>query len=147
MQGNEYSVLEYVLANQKASSMIEKLVIDEDRFFAMHWVNQDSKTIFSDHNTMILEMNIDTRPVKSESVIKIKKRGYELLKTYLEQSEITELFYERDAFQQEYDTWTQIIEENIHRVKVTKFRKNKRKDERLLLNIIKSLRQKLKERT
>ena len=56
---------------------------------------------------------------------------------------VSNIFTVEGDLQQQYNTWSKVIEENIEKVK-RKIKKNPRKDERMLIKIIKSLRKELR---
>ena len=92
VQGKENSVLDYVIVNKKTSEMVKSLQIDEERLYGMYWTNQESRKIYSDHNTMILEMNIEIQQKRNPLLMKMTRKSYNKYKESLQKTEISTMF-------------------------------------------------------
>ena len=128
IQGKEMSVLDYVVVNKEVTHKINSLEIDEDRLYGIYR-EADSKRVYTDHNTMTLEMRIETRRKEKLTSRRISQRRYKAYQENLRNTDITKMFRRECDFQEEYDRWSKLVEDNIEKV-TTKVKKRKRKDER-----------------
>ena len=59
VQGQERSILDYVLTNSKLLSTVTEMIVDENKQYSAFKFEKSRKK-FSDHNTTLLKLNLVT---------------------------------------------------------------------------------------
>ena len=142
VEGKKRSVIDYVMITREDSQLINKLTIDEEKEYAIYY-KEKQKTIYTDHNTMILEMEVEMQGKGKRDSKVITRKDYLKYNQEILNQKVSNIFTVEGDLQQQYNTWSKVIEENIEKVK-RKIKKNPRRDERMLIKIIKSLRKELR---
>ena len=144
MQGEEKSIIDYVLTDASSASTVKKMKKDDEKQYGLHKLDKNTATnknrkICSDHNSILINHDFETpnegqRPKK---IITIK--GYKRYRTIIEEENVSKLLKSGDL-QESYNKWSVAIETSITTVQKTKT-KNPRKDIKELQKIRKRLRE------
>ena len=138
MQGPEGSTLIYVLRNSKLLSTVTEMIVDGNKQYSAFKLEKSRKT-YSDHNAILLKVNLVTAMQKQKKNRIITKCGYKKYRSKLTQMQISGIL-KRNTIQVSYYKWSEEIQRNITEVEKI-FRQNPRKD------IIQVKRQKKNENT
>ena len=143
MQGEEKSITDYVLTDASSANTVKEMKIDEEKQYGLHKLYKNTATnenrkIYSDHNSILINLDFDT-PTEEERPKKIiTKEGYKRYRTIIEEENVSKLLKSEDL-QESYNKWSAAIETSIKTVQKTKT-KNPRKDIKELQKIPKRLR-------
>ena len=125
MQGQERSILDYVLTNSKLLSTVTEMIVDENKQYSAFKLEKSRKT-YSDHNAILLKLNLVTAIEKQKKSRIITKCGNKKYKNKLTQKQISGIL-KKDATHVSFDKWSEEVQSNI--VEVEKiFRQNPRND-------------------
>ena len=138
MQGPEGSTLIYVLRNSKLLSTVTEMIVDGNKQYSAFKLEKSRKT-YSDHNAILLKVNLVTAMQKQKKNRIITKWGYKKYRSKLTEMQISGIL-KRNTIQVSYYKWSEEIQRNITEVEKI-FRQNPRKD------IIQVKRQKKNENT
>ena len=126
VQGQERSILNYVLTNSKLLSTVTEMIVDENKQYSAFKLEKSRKT-YSDHNAILLKLNLIMAIEKQRKNRIIIKCGYKKYRNKLTQAQISEILKK--------DT----IQNNINEAEKI-FRKNPRKENMQLKRQRKKLR-------
>ena len=125
VQGQERSILDYDLTNSKLLSTITEMIVDDNKQFSAFELEKSRKT-YSDHNAILLKLNLVTAIEKQKKNRIITKCGYRKYRNKLTQTQISRVL-KKDTIQESYDKWSEEVHNNIKEVEKI-CRQNPRKD-------------------
>ena len=114
------------------------MIVDRNKQYSAFKLEKSRKT-YSDHNAILLKVNLVTAMLKQKKNTIITKCGYKKYRSKLTQMQISGIL-KRNTIQVNYYKWSEEIQRNITEVEKI-FRQNPRKD------IIQVKRQKKNENT
>ena len=114
MQRQERSILDYVLTNSKLLSRITEMIADENKQYSVFKLEKSGKT-FSDHNAVLLKLNLITSIEKQKKDRIITKCEYKKYRNKLTQKQISRIL-KKDTIQISYDKWSEKVHYNIKEV-------------------------------
>ena len=114
MQRQERSILDYVLTNSKLLSRITEMIADENKQYSVFKLEKSGKT-FSDHNAILLKLNLITSIEKQKKDRIITKCEYKKYRNKLTQKQISRII-KKDTIQISYDKWSEKVHYNIKEV-------------------------------
>ena len=114
MQRQERSILDYVLTNSKLLSRITEMIADENKQYSVFKLEKSGKT-FSDHNAILLKLNLITSIEKQKKDRIITKCEYKKYRNKLTQKQISRIL-KKDTIQISYDKWSEKVHYNIKEV-------------------------------
>ena len=144
VQREEKSITDYVLTDASSANTVKEMKIDEEKQYGLHKLDKNTATnknrkIYSDHNSILINLDFDT-PIEEERPKKIiTKEGYKRYRTIIEEENVSKLLKLGDL-QESYNKWSIAIENSIKTVQKTRT-KNPRKDIKELQKIRKRLRE------
>ena len=125
VQGQERSILDYVLTNSKLLSTVTEMIVDENKQYSAFKLEKSRKT-YSDHNAILLKLNLETAIEKQKNRI-ITKCGYKKkYRNKLTETQISGVL-KKDTVQESYNKWSGEVQNNIKEVEKI-CRQNPRKD-------------------
>ena len=101
------------------------MVVDKNKQYSAFKLEKSRKTL-SDHNSILLKLNLVTAIEKQKKNRIITKCGYKKYWNKLTQKQISGII-KQDTIQISYDKWSEEVQSNINEVKKI-FRQNPRKD-------------------
>ena len=131
VQGEEKYITDYILTDGTSPNTIKEMKIDEEKQYGLHKLDKNTATnenrkIYSDHNSILINLDFDT-PTEEERPKKIiTKEGYKRYRTIIKEENVSKLLKLGDL-QESYNKWSAVIETSIKTVEKTKT-KNPRKD-------------------
>ena len=125
VQGQERSILDYVLTNSKLLSTVTEMIVDENKQYSAFKLEKSRKT-YSDHNAILLKLNLVTAIEKQKKNRIITKCGYKKYRNKLTQKQISGIL-KQNTIQVSYDKWSEEVQNNIKEVEKI-CRQNPRKD-------------------
>ena len=137
VQGQERSILDYVLTNSKLLSTVTEMIVDENKQYSVFKLEKSGKT-YSDHNAILLKLNLITAIEKQKKNKIITKCRYTKYRNKLTQNQISGIL-KKDTVQVSYDKWSEKVQNNIKVVEKI-FLENPRKDIMQLKRQMKKLR-------
>ena len=114
VQGQERSILDYVLTNSKLLLTVTEMVVDENKQYKAFKLEKSRKTL-SDHNAILLKLNLVTAIEKQKKNRIITKCGYKKYRSKLTQKQISGIL-KQDKIQVSYDKWSEEVQSNINEV-------------------------------
>ena len=111
VQGQERSILDYVLTNSKLLSTVTEMIVDENKNYSVFNFEKSGKT-YSDHNAILLKLNLITAIEKQKKNRIITKCGYKKYRNKLTQEQISGIL-KKDTIQVSYDKWSEEVQNNI----------------------------------
>ena len=140
------SVLDYALVNEGLKKRINEILIDEEKLYAAYRVVKlatGNKTVYSDHNAMLIKTDITSVAQNSEKKSVMTKKSYNIYRELIERSNIKKLFA-TGTLQDNYNEWSTLVQNAIEKSKVTIKKKIPSKTIRYLTAIKKRLRKDLR---
>ena len=125
MQGQERSILDYILTNSKLLSTVTEMIVDENKNYSVFKLEKSRKTN-SDHNAILLKLNLITAIEKQKQDRIFTKCGYKKYMYKSTQKYISGIL-KKDTGQVSYDKWSEEVQNSIKKAEKI-FRKNPRKD-------------------
>ena len=125
VQGQERSILDYVLTNSKLLSTVTEMIVDENKQYSVFKYKKSGKT-YSDHIAILIKLNLITAIEKQKKNRIITKCGYKKYRNKLTQKQISGIL-KKGTIQVSYDKWSEEVQNNIKKVEKI-FRQNQRKD-------------------
>ena len=101
VQGQERSILDYVLTNRKLLSTVTEMIVHENKQYSAFTLEKSRKT-YSDHNAILLKLYLVTAKEKQKKNRRITKCGYRKYRNKLTQTQINGIL-KKDSFQESYD--------------------------------------------
>ena len=143
MQGEEKSIIDYVLTDVSSANTVKEMKIDEEKQYGLHKLYKNTATnenrkIYSDHNSILINLDFDT-PTEERPKKIITKEGYKRYRTIIKEENVSELLKLGDL-KESYNKLSIAIENSIKTVQKTRT-KNPRKDIKELQKICKRLRE------
>ena len=144
VQGDEKSIIDYVLTDASSANTVKEMKIDEEKQYGLHKLYKNTATnenrkIYSDHNSILINLDFDTLTEEERPKKIITKEGYKRYRTIIKEENVSELLKLGDL-QESYNEWSIAIENSIKTVQKTRT-KNPRKDIKELQKICKRLRE------
>ena len=144
VQGEEKSITDYVLTDASSANTVKKMKTDEEKQYGLHKLCKNTATnenrkIYSDHNSILINLDFDTSNEEERPKKIITKEGYKRYITITEEENVSKLLQMGDL-QESYSKWSIAIENSIKTVQKTRT-KNPRKDIKELQKIRKRLRE------
>ena len=112
------SIIDYIIIRRDDESDVTDMIVDEQKVLAPFRVAKDDngiiKTIYSDHNVMMLKIKMLTEYKKvgtTELRTVMTKESYELFRNDIRTNEISNIWTRehRGDLQQTYDEWTTVV--------------------------------------
>ena len=125
VQGQERSILDYVLTNCRLLSTVTEMVVHENKQYGAFKLEKSRKTL-SDHNALLLKLNLVTAIEKQKKNRITTKCGCKKYRNKLTQKQISGIL-KQETIQVSYDKWSEELQMNINEVEKI-FRQNPRKD-------------------
>ena len=144
VQREEKSIIDYVLTDGSSANTVKEMKIDEEKQYGLHKLDKNTATnenrkIYSDHNSILINLDFDTPAEEERSKKIIIKEGYERYRTIIEEENVSKLL-KLGNLQESYNKSSIAIENFIKPVQKTRT-KNPRKDIKELQKIRKRLRE------
>ena len=114
VQRQERSILDYVLTNRKLLSTVTERIVDENKQYSAFKLEKNRKT-YSDHNAILLKLNLVTATEKQKKNRIITKCGYKKYRNKLTQKQISGIL-NKDTIQVSYDKWSEEVQINIKEI-------------------------------
>ena len=114
-----------VLTNSKLLSTVTEMIVNENKQYSAFKLKKNRKT-YSDHNAILLKLNLVTAIEKQKKNRIITKCGYKKYRNKLTQKQISGIL-KQDTIQVSYNKWSEEVQSNINEVEKI-FRQNPRKD-------------------
>ena len=144
VQGEEKSIIDYVLTDASSTNTVKEMKIDEEKQYGLHKLDKntatnESRKIYSDHNSILINLDFETptEEQRPKKIIIIKE--YKRYRTIIEEENVNKLLKSGDL-QESYNKWSVARETSITTVQKAKT-KNPRKDIKELQKIRKKLRE------
>ena len=124
VQGEEKSITGYVLTDASSANTVKEMKIDEEKQYGLRKLDKNIATnknrkIYSDHNSILINLDFET-PTEEERPKKIiTKKGYKRYRTIIEKENVSKLLKSGDL-QESYNKWSIVIETSIKTVQKTK---------------------------
>ena len=138
VQGEEKSVVDYVLTYASSANTVKEMKIDEEKQYGLHKLDKNIATngkrkIYSDHNFILINLDFET-PTEEERPKKIiTKKGCKRYRTIIEEENVSKLLKSGDL-QESYNKWSIAIETSIKTIQKNKNKKYKEKYQRAAKN-------------
>ena len=133
-QGEEKSVIDYVITTKKDLNTIKTMKIDEEKEFGIYKVEiqgtKQCRKIYSDHNAIMLNIDFISKMEAKGQKKNITRKGYQKYKKFIKERQISKVI-KKGRLQESYNKWTEEEEDAIKQVQKT-VTKNPRKDIREL---------------
>ena len=144
VQGEEKSIIDYVLTDASSANTVKEMKIDEEKQYGLHKLykniaNNENRKIYSGHNSILINLDFDTPNEEERPKKIITKEGNKRYRTIIEEKNVSKLLKLGDL-QESYNKWAIAIENSIKTVQKTRT-KNPRKDIKELQKIRKKLRE------
>ena len=144
MQGEDKSINDYVLTDTASDNTVKEMKIDEEKQYGLYKLEKntatnENKKIYSDHNSILINLDYETPTEEQRPKKIITKTGYKRFRTIIDEENVSQLLETRDL-QESYNKWAITIETSIKNVQ-RKRTKNPRKDIKNLQKICKRLRE------
>ena len=114
VQRQERSILDYVLTNRKLLSTVTERIVDENKQYSAFKLEKNRKT-YSDHNAILLKLNLVTATEKQKKNRIITKCSYKKYRNKLTQKQISGIL-NKDTIQVSYDKWSEEVQINIKEI-------------------------------
>ena len=144
VQGEDKSIIDYVLTDTSSAITVTEMKIDEEKQYGLYKLEKntatnENKKIYSDHNSILINLDYETPTEEQRPKKIITKTGYKRFRTIIDEENVSQLLETRDL-QESYNKWAITIETSIKNVQ-RKRTKNPRKDIKNLQKICKRLRE------
>ena len=144
VQGEDKSIIDYVLTGTASANTVKEMKIDEEKQYGLYKLEKntatnENKKIYSDHNSILINLDYETPTEEQRPKKIITKKGYKRFRTIIDEENVSQLLETRDL-QESYNKWAITIETFIKNVQ-RKRTKNPRKDIKNLQKICKRLRE------
>ena len=120
-QRKDKSVIDYMITDKKYFTTIKGMHIDQNKEYATFKIQRkesgDIKKIYSDHNVIILKVDLMTE-MQKEKIKKVITKGYKEYQQILQHKKISKII-QTGNLQNQYDLWSQAIEDTIKKVEKT----------------------------
>ena len=134
-QGEERSIIDYVITSQENMGIIKNMEIDEEKQYRLYKIERQNKQIkktYSDHNVILINVDFISPKNVSRKKKVITRNGNKKYKqiqiqnqTIIIKKEISKIL-ETGELQESYNTWVDEVENTIKQVEKIKI-KNRRK--------------------
>ena len=149
IEGEERSILDYVIVKAEEKSLFTDMVIDEDKEFtpySMELGEVRCRSIYTDHCMIKVKANIQVKPVNIMKKKQLDKSRLDDFEKEVNEAKISEII-DCDSFQESYSLWSNKVMEITDRHSTQKKSKKKEsKTNRLLIRskhrVTKQLKQK-----
>ena len=117
VQGEEKSIIDYVLTDASSANTVKEMKIDEEKQYGLHKLDKNTATnenrkIYSDHNSILINLDFDTPNEEERPKKIITKEGYKRYRTIIEEENVSKLLKSGDL-QESYNKWSTTIETSI----------------------------------
>ena len=114
----EESVIDFVLACNKVLPFVQKMTIDEEKIYALaNYSNKQKSLIYSDHNSIIVNLNLKEPNQIVERKTIFNFRNSEGLKAFRDITTFTnkfsKCFYKNTPFNQQCKRWSKLVKSSI----------------------------------
>ena len=148
VQNKEKSVIDYVITREGHKEVIKKMMMDESKESTPYRVikeNGETRKVYTDHSTILLEMNLVTDAVKGETTKSIiTQKGYKRFHQIINMEKISKIM-DKVILQEAYDEWTTKVEKAIRVVQTKVKKRNTKIMVKKLQRIKQGIRQNLKK--
>ena len=81
VQGEENSIIYYVLTDASSANTVKEMKIDEEKQYGLHKLDKNTATnknrkIYSDHNSILINLDFETPTEEQRPTKIITKKGY-----------------------------------------------------------------------
>ena len=111
VQGKKRSILDNVLINSKLLSTVTEMIVNENKQYSAFKLEKSRKT-YSDHNAILLKLNLVTAIENQKKNRIITEYGYKNYRNKLTQTQISGTL-KKDKIQESYDKWSEEVQNNI----------------------------------
>ena len=137
VQGEEKSIIDYVLTDASSANTVKEMKIDEEKQYGLHKLYRNTATnenrkIYSDHNSILISLDFDTPNEEERPKKIITKEEYKRYRTIIEEENVSKLLNLGDL-QESYNKWSIAIENSIKTAK-NKNNKSKKRYQRATKN-------------
>ena len=144
VEGEKKSVLDYVIMNRADEDLVKTMYIDEDREITPKHEDDEGRTIFTDHNTIKVEVNWNMNYTKkgTERVLineKTKKEFEEKTNT----TSLTEIWNTTKEMKEKYSEWSKQVTDLAEKTFTTK---TKKKTESKAIRMLKKRKKEIKKK-
>ena len=147
-QNEEKSVIDYVITREAHKEVIKKMMIDESKESTPYRVikeNGETRKVYTDHNTILVEMKLVIDAVKGGTTKSIIiQKGYKRFHQIINMEKISKIM-DKVILQEAYDEWTTKVEEAIRVVQTKVKKRNAKIMVKKLQRIKQGIRQNLKK--
>ena len=127
MQGEEKSIIDYVLTDASSAITVKEMKKDEEKQYGLHKLDKNTATnknrkIYSDHNSILINLDFETptEEQRPKKIIIIKE--YKRYRTIIEEENVSKLLKSGDL-QESYNKWSVARETSITTVQIKKTQK------------------------
>ena len=129
-QGEEKSVINYVITTKKDLNTIKTMKIDEEKEFGIYKVEMQGtkqcRKVYLDHNAIMLNIDFISTMEAKDKRKNITRKGHQKYKKFINESQISKII-KKGTLQESYNKWKEEVEDAIKQVQKT-VKKNPRKD-------------------
>ena len=152
-ENGKKSILDYIIIEQEDEKYLKEMKIDESKKYAPFRLKKEDrqiKTIYSDHNSMILTTNVLLKEMEKQNKPAIKymtKEGYENYEKEINEAKISNIWDKDGSVAEKFDEWSETVTKIYRKYEQEKKpkHKNKTKTMRLLMKEKRKLKQEKKE--
>ena len=120
------SAIDFVLMSEDTSRSLKKMIIDEDKEFPVYRQEGEDNQVFSDHNTIVLDIDWLIHKSKEADRKIITSKGFAKYRDILIDKEVSKILC-HSSLQESYNKWTEAIESSIKMVSQRKKVRRNRK--------------------
>ena len=119
-QGEENSVIDYVITTKKDLNTIKTMKIDEEKEFGIYKVEiqgtKQCRKIHSDHNPIMLNIDFISKMEAKGKKKTITRNGYQKYKKFIKERQISKII-KKGTLQESYNKQTEEVEDAIKQVR------------------------------
>ena len=127
---NEDSVIDFAIVCEKIFPYFTKLLIDEKKIYSLTNYSCKTKTVYSDHNSLVMNVNLEYQKQKQERKIVFNFRNLNSLRKFktstTNTNKFTTCFNEIEPFSKQVKQWSNLFNGTIRKCfERVRMRKNK----------------------
>ena len=121
VENGKKSILDYVLIEQDDEKYMIDMKIDEEKEYAPFRLKEDNKhirTIYSDHNSMILRTNVLIKEVEKQVLTGWKymtKEGYDNYRKEINEAKISTIWDKQQSVEENFEEWSKAVTDIYHK--------------------------------
>ena len=129
VQGDEKSIIDYVLTDASSAKTVKEIKIDEEKQYGLHKLDKntapnENRKIYSSNNSILINLDFETPNEEQRPKKIITKKGCKRYITIIEEEKLSKLLKSGDL-QEKYNKWSAAIETSIKAVQKNKKEKSK----------------------